>query len=102
MPVDAALDLLFLPGTDNVGEGERPVEEDDLGVSFYHDDRIDLADVIREQFYLALPMKPLCRADCKGLCPTCGSNRNRETCSCRPAWVDPRLEKLKELRTKNK
>lgn len=100
VPVDAALDLLFLPATENAGEGERAVEEDDLGVSYYRDDTIDLAELIREQFYLALPMKPLCRAECKGLCPTCGLNRNRETCSCKAEWVDPRLEKLREFKTK--
>jgi uncharacterized protein len=98
VPVDAKLDLLFLPATENTGEGEQPVEEDDLGVSFYHDDQIDLAEVIREQFYLVLPMKPLCRPDCKGLCSTCGINRNRETCSCQAEWVDPRLQALKEFK----
>jgi uncharacterized protein len=98
VPVAATLDLLFLPATENAGEGEVAVEEDDLGVSFYQDEKIDLAEVIREQFYLALPMKPLCRPDCKGLCPTCGINRNRETCSCKVEWIDPRLEPLKALK----
>ena len=46
--------------------------DEDLGVSFYKDDAIDLGEVMREQFYLALPMKPLCRPDCQGLCPICG------------------------------
>ena len=72
--------------------------EEDVGVSFYRDDVIDLGDVIREQFYLALPMKPLCREDCKGLCPVCGVNRNREACSCDTTWVDPRMEPLRRLR----
>jgi uncharacterized protein len=53
---------------------------------------------MREQFYLALPMKPLCRADCKGLCPMCGTNLNRGTCDCKREWKDPRLSALKELR----
>lgn len=98
VPVDATLDLLFLPVPEGRAEGEQEVAEDDLGVSYYHDDAIDLAEVLREQFYLVLPMKPLCRADCQGLCPTCGINRNRETCACKPEWVDPRLEKLRELK----
>ena len=95
--VDAPLDLLFLPAADDAGGGERAVGDDDIGVSYYRDDEIDLGEVIREQFYLALPMKPLCREDCQGLCPTCGANRNRETCDCRTDWVDPRLEPLKKL-----
>jgi uncharacterized protein len=97
VPVEAPLDLLFLPAAEDAGNGERAVGDDDLGVSYYQDDEIDLGEVIREQFYLALPMKPLCREDCQGLCPTCGSNRNRETCDCRNDWVDPRLEALKKL-----
>jgi uncharacterized protein len=98
IPVDATFDTLFLPASQNTGEGERAVEEDDLGVSYYKDDEIDLGEVIREQFYLALPMKPLCRADCRGLCPICGVNRNRETCSCQTEWVDPRMQPLRKLR----
>ena len=92
IPVDAPLDLLFLPATEPVPgaspDGETAVEEDDLG------------DVVREQFYLALPMKPLCREDCRGLCPICGGNRNRVACTCQAEWVDPRLEALKALKLK--
>jgi uncharacterized protein len=98
VPVDAAFDLLFLPAAENAGTGEREVAEEDLGVSYYRGDLIDLGEMIREQFYLALPMKPLCRPDCLGLCPVCGRNRNRETCSCRTDWEDPRLEPLRKLR----
>jgi uncharacterized protein len=98
VPVDVALDLMFLPAGENAGEDEREVGEDDLGVSFYKDDTIDLAEVMREQFYLVLPMKPLCQEDCRGLCPVCGINRNRETCTCRSEWVDPRLDVLRSLK----
>jgi uncharacterized protein len=98
VPVDARFDVLFLPASQNAGEGEREVKEDDLGVSYYRDDVIDLGEVIREQFYLALPMKPLCREACLGLCPVCGTNRNRDTCSCENEWTDPRLEPLRRLR----
>lgn len=97
IPIDAPFDMLFLSLDENTGEGETEVAEDDLGVSYYKGDEIDLGDVIREQCYLALPMKPLCREDCKGLCPVCGANRNRETCSCQTEWVDPRMEPLKKL-----
>jgi uncharacterized protein len=97
VPVDSAIDALFLPASANVGAGEQEVAAEDLGVSYYKDDTIDLGDVMREQFYLALPMKPLCQPDCKGLCPVCGVNRNRETCTCQTEWVDPRFEALKRF-----
>jgi uncharacterized protein len=45
-------------------------------------------------------MKPVCREDCRGLCPSCGANRNRETCSCQIEWVDPRMDALRALNVK--
>jgi uncharacterized protein len=102
IPVDAPIDLMFLPGSANTGVAEREIEDEDIGVSYYHDDVIDLAEVMREQCHLALPMKPLCRDDCRGLCPVCGVNRNRETCDCQATWVDPRLEPLRALKQMKK
>jgi uncharacterized protein len=98
IPVEAALDELFLPAAENAGDDEREVQEADLGVSFYRDDEIDLGAVMREQFFLAVPMKPLCRESCLGLCPVCGANRNREDCGGHEGWVDPRLEPLRKLK----
>jgi len=97
MPVDASFDLLYLPHAENAGEGEVEVEDDDLSTAYYRDEEIDLGQLMREQFYLALPMKPLCRESCRGLCPQCGTNLNSGTCTCSPTWTDPRLEGLRAL-----
>jgi len=101
LPVDQRFDLRYQPHAQNTGEGEREIEEDDLTTAFYENDEIDLGQLMREQFYLALPMKPLCSDDCKGLCPACGANLNRTTCDCNRSWEDPRLAALKEFRTKS-
>jgi uncharacterized protein len=101
LPVASSFDLRYQPHTENTGEGEREVEEDDLTTAFYENDTIDLGQLMREQFFLALPMKPLCSEDCQGLCPDCGTNLNRGTCSCQRAWEDPRFAALKELRKEN-
>jgi len=98
LPVENAFDLRYQPHAVNTGEGEREIEEDDLTTAFYENDQIDLRELMREQFYLALPMKPLCRDDCKGLCTICGTNRNRGTCDCKREWEDPRLAVLKTLK----
>jgi uncharacterized protein len=98
LPIDGSFDLRYQPHALNAGEGEREVEEDDLATAFYRDEAIDLLQLMEEQFYLALPMKPLCSEDCKGLCPTCGTNRNREACLCRSVWEDPRFAALKNLK----
>ncbi len=86
---------------DDDDQGESPEGEDVLGLAEYRDDKIDLGEVVREQLYLALPMKPLCQQDCKGLCPVCGVNRNRETCTCQQEWVDPRMAALEKWKTRN-
>ncbi len=95
--VDLPFDLLYLPHSENTGEGEREIEDDDLEAAFYRDEVIDLGQLMKEQFYLALPMKPLCQEGCRGLCPHCGANLNQSTCNCETQWVDPRLEALRTL-----
>ena len=105
LPVDAAFDLRYLPEgsaapDEETGDGE--LGEDDTAAAFYRNDEIDLGDLIREQFYLALPMKPLCRADCKGLCANCGTNLNVAPCDCQVRWEDPRMAGLKALIDGNK
>ncbi|HEY7698653.1 MAG TPA: DUF177 domain-containing protein [Vicinamibacteria bacterium] len=111
-PMDLAeeLDLLYLPQASNVAPaGEereedalddvsgRGLEREELAVSFYRDERIDLSQMIVEQIVLALPMKPLCKSDCRGLCARCGANRNLASCDCSPEDSDPRWAPLKML-----
>src|SRR5262249_12305474 len=98
LPVDAAFDLRYQPQTSHAGEGEHDIQDDDLSTAYYVNDRIDLGQLMREQFYLATPMKPLCDEACRGLCPVCGTNLNRGSCDCRRDWEDPRLAVLKELK----
>jgi uncharacterized protein len=69
-----------------------------MAAAFYVNDEIDLGQLMLEQFYLSLPMKPLHSDDCKGLCPVCGTNWNRATCDCKTQWEDPRLAALKALK----
>ena len=99
--VDADFDQRYLPASAASTDPDREVQEDDLETSYYSDDQIDLDELMREQFYLALPMKPLCRDDCRGLCPQCGTNLNTGTCDCSPVWEDPRLAALKAIKEKN-
>jgi uncharacterized protein len=58
---------------------------------------LDLTDALREQILLELPMRPLCRPDCRGLCIECGKNLNEGPCDCVQETIDPRLVGLKEL-----
>jgi uncharacterized protein len=98
MLVDASFDLRYHPRTESSGEGEREVEEDDLTTAFYENDTIDLGQLMNEQFYLSLPMKPLCAEGCRGLCSQCGANLNRANCACPKGWQDPRFAALRKLK----
>ena len=69
----------------------------DLDVDFYDNDELDLSRVVENETMLALPMKPLCRPDCRGLCAVCGANRNVVTCTCAPHPPDPRLAAFRDL-----
>jgi len=97
LPVAAPFDLRYLPASDVSSDPEREVDDEDLETSYYENGAIDLNELLREQFYLALPMKPLCRDDCRGLCAQCGTNLNTGACDCAPVWEDPRLAPLKNL-----
>jgi len=59
------------------------------------DDLIDVTELLRDELLAAQPMKNLCKADCKGLCPVCGANLNDGDCGCDKHIVDPRLAALK-------
>ena len=97
LPVSSTFDVRYLPVSAAATEHEHEVADEDLETSYYRDNRIDLNELLREQFFLALPMKPLCQDDCRGLCAQCGTNLNTDTCDCRPVWADPRLAALKDL-----
>ncbi len=64
----------------------------------YSRPHVDLGSLLWEEFSLALPIKPLCKDDCKGICLVCGNNHNVSACSCDDDKVDPRFEKLKNLK----
>ncbi|MGH9442168.1 MAG: YceD family protein [Thermoanaerobaculia bacterium] len=79
-------------------EEEVELSGDDLDVVFFDEPVLPFEDVAREQILIAIPMKPLCREDCRGLCPNCGTDLNVGTCACSEKAVDPRLEVLKNFK----
>ncbi len=97
LSIAAPFDVRYLPASAAATAVDRAVDDEDLETSYYRNDEIDLNELLREQFYLALPMKPLCREECRGLCAQCGTSLNTGTCDCTPAWEVPRLAALKGL-----
>ncbi|HEX9418584.1 MAG TPA: DUF177 domain-containing protein [Methylomirabilota bacterium] len=93
--VDANVETRLVPAPAARGE-ERELGRDDLETDVYDHDQIDLNALLETETTLGLPMKPLCSESCRGLCPTCGGNRNTTPCACAPA-ADPRWAPLKGL-----
>lgn len=79
-PVDSAFDLVFL--LEELEEAKDELDEDDIDQSIYYGGSVDLAEVILEQLNLTFPVKPLCSADCEGLCAVCGQIRQAGQCGC--------------------
>ena len=77
---------------------KKELNRDDLGLSFYSAQEVDLYPFIREQVLLALPMRPLCNDGCRGLCGGCGANLNSELCRCVSSTGDPRLALFQTLK----
>ncbi len=77
---------------------EAELHADDLEVSIFDDDKIDLREIVREQILLNLPAQVFCTEDCEGLCQKCGANLNLIDCNCEEYEIDPRWSALKNLK----
>ena len=98
IPVEADFDLIFRPVVADADVPERAITAPETEIGYYLKDSLALEDVLREQVLLSLPVRTLCKPDCKGLCPRCGENRNSQACSCDVGPSDPRWEALAGLR----
>lgn len=98
--VDRKFELLYRPLGTDAGRDELSVTDAEAEIGYYQGQGIQLEDVLREQVLLALPLKAICRENCKGLCPQCGKNLNQEPCSCTVPAEDPRWEALKDIRSR--
>ena len=102
IPLAAEFDLIFRPAGADSEAPERSITAPETEIGYYQQDSLLLEDVLREQVLLSLPVKTLCKPDCKGLCPRCGQNRNLQVCSCEAGPADPRWEALAGLRSRMK
>jgi uncharacterized protein len=103
-PVHSSFEMTVVPEESKTGglPGEwHELDEKELEEYLYSGDIIDLTDVVREHLFLSLPTYPLCRPDCRGLCPQCGADLNRMSCRCVAEDVRPPMtgfqEKLKKI-----
>ena len=92
--VTPEVDARFVPGPRGRGE-ELELGTGDLETDVYDKGVVDLTALLETETTLLLPMKPLCREDCRGLCPICGGNRNATACRCEVHLADPRWAPLR-------
>jgi uncharacterized protein len=100
LDVNRDFELLYRPRGSDAGREELSVTAAEAEVSYYESEGLLLEDVLREQILLAVPLKTICKEDCKGLCAHCGKNLNTGKCSCEEPVDDPRWNALKEIRGK--
>ena len=82
------------------GSEEVEIGDAESALHFYEGSGIELGDILREEILLRLPMRKVCGPECKGICPQCGRNRNRESCGCEAKPADPRWSALQEIAKK--
>ena len=76
---------------------EVELEDEDLDVIFYSEGELDLSSAIRDELALALPMAPVCKEDCAGLCPTCGNPKSGGSCTCVQKETDPQMGRIGQI-----
>lgn len=97
IPIQCDLKETF---TNLLAKADEEAQEDEDVVHFFEGDEIDLLPYVEQAIFLVMPMKTLCRPDCKGLCPQCGINLNENECSCDKSPIDPRFAVLADLLNK--
>jgi DUF177 domain-containing protein len=97
-PLAADFDLLLKIGRPPVSTQEHELDTGELDEDYFQGDELDLNAILREQILLTVPLKPLCREECLGLCRQCGANLNREPCSCIAPKLSSSFDALEKLK----
>jgi uncharacterized protein len=93
--MESEFQVYLLVPRDKADQEEIELLDDDMEVDFVKGDKVDLSDIVREQIYLSLPMRSICKESCRGLCPVCGANLNERSCQCMKAEGHPAFSKLR-------
>ena len=97
-PLSTRFALTFTGNLPEVGdeeEGEVELSAEEMGLTLFHGDEIDMREAIAEQVIMALPLRPLCSEGCKGLCQFCGADLNAGNCGCHPSPFNAKFGALK-------
>jgi uncharacterized protein len=98
LPVSADFALEYITGADYESSSAAALSEEELSVSVFDGESIDVDEIAKEQILLAVPARTLCREDCQGICPECGIDLNTGQCNCAADEIDPRWAALKSFK----
>jgi uncharacterized protein len=98
LPVSADFELEYIPDSEYESSAVAELTEAEMSVAVFDGDAIDVDEIVKEQILLGVPTRMLCREDCKGICPECGTDRNTGECNCETIEIDPRWAALKNLK----
>jgi uncharacterized protein len=102
MPINMAMRVVYAPERERATREEDMPIEPEKDISFYKEDVIDLLHEVKELLFVNLPIKPICKSECKGFCPQCGAALNVAACGCELKQEPSPFEKLKDLKGKFK
>ena len=98
LPIRVEFSERFVTAVSWQAEVQHELASEDLNLSVFDGETIELDELVREEIELATPVQVFCREDCPGLCPVCGGDRNLKACECGTQEIDSRWEQLKDLR----
>jgi DUF177 domain-containing protein len=98
LPVSADFELEYITPSEYESSAVAELTEAEMSVAVFDGEAIDVDEIVKEQILLAVPTRMLCREDCKGICPECGTDRNTGDCNCETKEIDPRWAALKNLK----
>jgi len=87
-PMREAITYTLIPSLETRRHSESELTSEDLELSFYDREEVDLCQILKEQIFLSIPSYPLCCISCKGLCPVCGVNLNLDSCLCSQGMIN--------------
>lgn len=104
-PLNSSFALTYMQQTADVMEDvesqEVELSAEDMAIVYFQGEKINLKDAIQEQVVMEFPIRPLCKLDCKGLCPSCGADMNEDPCDCRQRPSTEKFAALKKWSVKN-
>jgi len=100
LPLEVKINFMLVPKWQAPRNEMLRLKREDMEIEFFDGVEINIDQIVSEQIFLNIPIKPLCQPDCAGLCPYCGANLNKEKCQCKQPKYSPFYEALKHLKKK--